>query len=137
MVTTATVASTLQTLKSLTLSGSVGETATLDFGTSDNVILTVNAAPVQVNDGSLLAIANWNGTLTTGGGTEQLLFTGEPIDFTSVFSQSEVSFTGYGTGYSIIDNVGNYEVIPVPEPTALAVLALGGLGLLARSRRRA
>src|SRR6185503_8322580 len=97
--------------------------STIDLGTSGNVVLTINTAALQTNDGSLLSIANWSGTVGAGGGSDQLLFLGEPIDFTSVFNQGEVSFLGYGTGYAIIDNLGNYEVIAVPEPTSLAILA--------------
>lgn len=135
LVTNATVASTTQTLKSLTLSGAAGQSAALDFGLSNNVVLTINAAPVQLVNGSILNITNWSGNSVTGGGADQLIFTGTPSDFTNVFSQSEVTFAGYGTGYVIIPGTGNYEVIPVPEPTTLGLVALGGIGLLARKRR--
>jgi len=130
------VGTTSQTLKGFTLAGAVASTSTIDFGITGGVVLTINSGPIQINDGSLLSIANWSGNVSIGGGSDQLLFIGNPIDFTSVFNQSEVSFLGFGTGYSIIDNVGNYEVVAVPEPTTLGLLALGGMSLLALRRRR-
>ena len=127
-------ATTSQALKSLTLSGAADSVATLDFGTSGNVTLTINSAPVQLNDGSKLRIANWNGTPLTGGGSDQLLFLGSPTDFTSVFDQTEVIFDGHPVGYVTIPGTGFYEVAAIPEPGTLGVV-LGGLALLALRRR--
>jgi hypothetical protein len=42
------------------------------------------------------------------------------------------------TGYAgpVVDNVGVDFASAAPEPTSIALIALGGLGLLARRRRR-
>ncbi len=134
----ATTGSTSQTVKSLTLAGASDSNSTIDFGTSGTVLLTFSSAPIQTNDGSTLTIANWNGTPDVGGGGDQLLFVGSTTDFTSVFDQSEIIFTGYGSGYQLIDDGSFYEVVAIsaPEPTSMAFLVLGGAGLLRHRRRR-
>lgn len=131
----ATTGATVQNIKSLTLSGGVGENVTLDFGSSDSVQLIINSSPVQLNDGSTITLANWSGSFSGGSG-DQWLFAGEPVDFTSVFSQSEVIFDGFGPGYSIIDGAGIYEVVAVPEPAAYALLTACGALLVVVRRRR-
>ncbi len=131
-----TAGTTSQALKGLTLAAAAATTSTIDFGTTGGVVLTINTAPVQTNDGSILSIANWSGNVNTGLGTDQLVFLGAPINFTNVFAQNEVFFVGYGEGYEILDRGGSYEVIAIPEPSTLAMLALGAMGLLAISRRR-
>lgn len=134
--TTATIATTNQTLAGLTLTGAFASTATIDFGDTDNVILTISSAPSQLNNGSTITLANWNGSFSGGGG-DQWLFVGDPTEFTSVLGQSEVIFDGYGAGYQVIDFGGSYEIVAVPEPTTYAlVLALGALGVAIRRRQR-
>lgn len=125
---------TSQAFKGLTLGAASAVVSTIDFG-GDSVVLTFSSAPVQINDGSILSIANWSGDMVNGGGTDQLRFIGAPLDFSSVFAQSEVVFQGYGTGYAIIDFGGNYEVVPIPEPAALGLVGLAGLAGLSRRRR--
>lgn len=134
--TSATDASTVQNIASITFSGADGENVTIDFGTSDNVTLLINAAPVQLNDGSTVTLANWSGIPVAGGGDDQWIFTGNPSEFTSVFDQSEIIFDGYGAGYNLIDLGGSYEITPVPEPTTYAlILACGALFVAIRRRR--
>lgn len=134
--TSATIGSTSQTLASLTLAGAAATNAIIDFGDTDNVALLISSAPVQLNDGSTITLANWNGSFSGGSG-DQWIFTGAPSEFSSVFSQSEVIFDGFGPGYALIDFGGTYEVVAVPEPAAYAlVIALGALGLAIRRRRR-
>ena len=125
---------TTQTIKSLTLAGDADSIHYLDFGTSGNVTLTINAAPSQLTDGSKLRILNWAGTPLTGGGSDRLLFLGTPSEFEAVFSQSEVEFDGHPVGYVTIPGTGIYEVVAIPEPGTIGVL-LSGLALLALRRR--
>lgn len=133
--TNATVATTTQNIKSITLAGANGENATVDLGTSDNVSLIFNASPVQLNDGSTITFSNWSGSFS-GGGDDQILFAGDPSEFSSVLSQSEVIFDGFGAGYNLIDFGGTYEVVAVPEPTTYALLFASGALLYALRRRR-
>ncbi len=135
LTTTASTGTTSQELAGLTLSGADGSTATLDFGDTDTVIMTINSAPVQLIDGSTLTIANWGGSLSGGGG-DQLIFSGNSSEFSSVFSQSEVTFDGYGAGYTLIDGGGSYEVTAIPEPVSLVLLLVSGLTFFAATRRR-
>lgn len=136
----ATTATTTQNVAGLTLGAGVGENATIDFGTSDNVTLIFNASPVQLNDGSTITFSNWSGNAGVGGGSDQLLFAGTTTDFSSVFDQSEVIFDGYGTGYALIDLGGGfYEVAAaaVPEPSTYALFVGCGVLLWAMRRRQA
>ena len=136
----ATDVMTFQTLQSLTLSGAAGENATLDFGTSGDVVLTIGATPVQLIDGSTLTIANWDGIAGQSNvASNRLIVLGEdPQAFRDEFSQSEIIFADYSTGYELVDLGDSYEVVAaIPEPGSVALLGLGGLGLLLRQRRRA
>lgn len=132
---TATEATTTQDVQSLTFSGANGENATIDFGDSNNVSLLINSSPIQLNDGSTVTLANWSGSFS-GSGADQWLFSGAPSEFSSVFDQSEIIFQGFGAGYNLIDFGGTYEVVPVPEPAAYALLMACGTLLLAIRRRQ-
>lgn len=128
---------TVQHIQSITFAGGVGENVTIDFGSSDNVQLIFGASPVQLSDGSTVTFANWSGTPLAGGGPDQILFAGEPGDFSSVFDQSEIIFDGFGTGYFLVDGDGFYEVTAVPEPQTYAlILACGALAIALRRRHR-
>jgi hypothetical protein len=65
------------------------------------------------------------------------VFTGLFTDFTSSFSQSQISFNGT-SGYAAIDFGSTYEIVPVPEPATTALI--GSIALCAligyRERRR-
>jgi autotransporter-associated beta strand protein len=93
-----------------------------------------------------LSIYNWSGTTFTGGGTDQLRFTGNglttaqlgQIDFFSGTTlDSKISITGAFPANAFVGGMG--EVAPVPEPsTVMAAIGLLGLtGLGARLRHRA
>jgi autotransporter-associated beta strand protein len=93
-----------------------------------------------VNTAGTLAITNWLGNDAGGtdGAHDRLVFTGLFTDFTSSFSQSQISFNGT-SGYAAIDFGGtSYEIVPVPEPATTALI--GSITLCAlvgyRERRR-
>jgi autotransporter-associated beta strand protein len=93
-----------------------------------------------VNTAGTLAITNWLGNDAGGtdGAHDRLVFTGLFTDFTSSFSQSQISFNGT-SGYAAINFGGtSYEIVPVPEPATTALI--GSIALCAligyRERRR-
>jgi fibronectin-binding autotransporter adhesin len=85
-----------------------------------------------------LSIYNWNGTLKTGGGAEQLLLgttntalTQAQLNAISFYSDSGTTFLGTG-GFA---TVGNGEIVPVPEP-ATYIASIFALGVLVRHQRK-
>lgn len=116
-------------------------TSTIDFGSSNTSILQFGGVGSQT-EGQVLQIINWNGVAGVGGSGDRLLFDGLAADFTSRYSQNEVSFNNT-SGYSIVQYdvlSGNpyYEITqltPVPEPSTWAAGALA-LASLAFARRR-
>lgn len=106
-------------------------TSTLDFGTTGTSNVIQLGGVGAHTGGTLLQIANWEGTVGSANGSDQLLFAGSPDDFTSMYGQFDVSFNGVA-GYSIQADAGYYEVsssvAAVPEPsTVLAGLMLQGV----------
>jgi autotransporter-associated beta strand protein len=89
-----------------------------------------------------LSIWNWNGTLTTGNGVEQIAFgsnasglTAAQLSQISFYSDAGTSFLGTAKFAPDFDG----EIIPVPEPSTWigAALALGAVGFTQRRRLRA
>lgn len=102
----------------LTLAGS----PSIDLGAGASVLTFASLA----NFGTSLTINNWSG-LISGGGTDQIIFS-NTAGWTAP-RLAAVTFTGYGAGAQLVGN----ELVPVPEPTSIALLGLSGL--LLRRRR--
>jgi fibronectin-binding autotransporter adhesin len=132
----------------LTLAGGTYDTSGLSEGTStlsltSNSVLELGLNTSVVTFGGngvatwngILTINNWNGLLT-GAGADQVLFTGISIaNFQTLVDQSEVFFTGFGSGYNIVGSDNNFEMVAIPEPSTILML-LGGMGMLIGYRRR-
>lgn len=110
--------------------------STLELGTGAS-LLTFGGSGVGAWTGKL-TIDNWSGSLT-GGGIDQVRFTGISIaNFQAAVDPNEVLFSGFGSGYSIVGVDNNFELVAIPEPGSVGLLA-GGVGLLLglrRNRRR-
>ena len=92
-----------------------------------NIQLAFNGQPIPlVQTGSTATYAIRAGNISTfAGQTGQLLFSAYP---------NSGSIYGYGSG--LIDNI-QFSSAPIPEPSALALSALGGLALvLVKNRQR-
>jgi hypothetical protein len=106
-------------------------------GVTNSIIQFAGIGAHIPTTGADLLITNWNGDANMGGGPERLLFSGNTADFTTQYSQSDVSFNGM-TGYNIYQFGGFYEVTAVPEPSTWvgAALALAAIGFTQRRRLR-
>jgi autotransporter-associated beta strand protein len=106
--------------------------STIDLGSGGTSVLRF--AGVTRTTGTMLTIADWTGTAGQAAGAERLLFSGTSASFP--FLQSEVTFTGFGTGYQATDFGAYYEITPaVPEPSACLLIPAAAMGLLLRRRR--
>jgi hypothetical protein len=100
----------------------VGESPRPKFGTDDNL-----GSPTRI--GRFEAV--WDGTTTTS------------LSFTPVGTAPVSFFLGNGEGSGTVStpnttstfSASSFAFTPVPEPTAIGLAAVGGLGLLARRRR--
>jgi autotransporter-associated beta strand protein len=124
-------------LGALTLSAS----STIDF---TGAAATLTFASGAYTSG-VLTINNWSGLANTAGIDgihDRLIFAGDNtarLAFLGAFSQSDIAFTGFGSGYAALQFDANYfEVVPVPEPSALvaATALLGLIGWREGRRRR-
>jgi autotransporter-associated beta strand protein len=117
-------------------------TSTISFGAGSSSILEFAGLGTHTAS-TILQLTNWDGTPITGGSGDRLLFIGLATDFTTNYSQSEVSFNGI-SGYSVVqfDALSDpyYEVVgplaAVPEPSTWigGMLAIGFLGWSQRRR---
>ncbi len=107
----------------------------LDFGSGAGSVLHFHGVGMHTG-GAVLSILNFDGSGNDG--DDRLIFSGTASDFTSVFTQSDVSFDG-SPGYAAIQfDAGNYEIVPVPEPASTALIGAAALCALIgwRERRR-
>ena len=117
-------------LGALTLSA----TSTIDFGSGSSSVIQFAGLDGHTT-GAILQITNWEG-VPTGGSGDRLLFAGSSSAFKTLFADpADVTFNGIA-GYSTVDYVGFYEVVPVPEPGtwAAGLLSFGALGYSQRRR---
>ncbi len=139
-----TIATNSTSVPAMTLSGTVTEnlgTLTLNSAGTSVLDLGTGAATVTFADShltaswvGLLAIWNWSGNLG-GGGTDQLNFTNATgltsgqISTVSFFDPAGLPAGTYGAQL-----LGSGELVPVPEPAALAagMLILGCVGFRRR-----
>lgn len=113
----------------------------IDFGGGNDIINFGASGGVGWTGGATLSIYNWSG-LTGGGGSDQLKFGSDSnVGLLGSLTSSQLGqisfFSGVGTGFlgngSFSGSLG--EVVPVPEPSAIAV-AMGLLGLIGFRERR-
>ncbi len=110
---------------------------------SANLTLDINFGVAETNTarfGSLalggtgsLLVTNWGGTAGVyAGANNQLRFTNDPTSFLN-----QITFVGYaGSTAEASFNGTYYEVIAVPEPTAMALLAGSLTAVMVLRRRR-
>jgi autotransporter-associated beta strand protein len=134
-----------ESVSTLSLNGS----ATLDFGTGTNGNTLLFAPAVTFANGSSLAIWNWSGgpyllgqndSGSLGDAQDRLLFAGGSSGL-SAAQLGQISFfsdagtTLLGTAQEVSFG-GNFEIVPVPEPSSAALLGAVGLVAFAHSRKR-
>jgi autotransporter-associated beta strand protein len=125
-----------ETLGALTLTAN----SVIDFGAGSSLLTFANSSAASW--GSFrLSIWNWSGNPMTGGGVDQLRFTGNglttaqlsQIDFFSDSGVSKISITPSFFANEFVGGAG--EVVPVPEMSS-TLAAIGLLGLAGVSKRR-
>lgn len=125
------------------LTGGFNESVGILTLTGDNIVdLGAGSSVLRFADsssafwGSTLTVWNWTGSLT-GGGTDQLFFGSTSSGLTSG-QLANVSFLnpdGFAAGTYGATLLGTGELVPVPEPGALATTAFALAAALRRRRR--
>jgi autotransporter-associated beta strand protein len=107
----------------------------IDFGSGSGDSLLFTGVSNNLNK---LSLRNWSGTPGVLGtvATDRLIFAGTSSDFTSLFTQSEVSFNGSNGYLALQYDATHYELVAVPEPSAAALLGAATLLDLLRGRPR-
>jgi autotransporter-associated beta strand protein len=122
----------------------VSASSTIDFGKGIGNGNTFTFSSLTLDTGVDLKIFNWTGMAYTSGGDsganldqDRLLFSGttagNPVTSITFYSDDGVTPIGYGRE---VPFAGGFEIVPVPEPSSIALLGTAALLGLAGVRRR-
>ena len=143
---------TLSDSSAFTLNG--GRLATGGYSDNTGVASQTSSSIIDMGSGAsqltfadisswtgVLQVWNWTGSILTFGGTDQLIFTANSssLDLSNVQFYSNNGLTQIGLGavfQSDGSGTGYGELVPVPEPGAIAVTGLLSLAILQRETRR-
>ncbi len=102
--------------------------STIDFGAGASVLHFASAT----SPSGTLALTNWDA------GLDRLIFSGDAVAraaFETAFAPTSISFNG-GAGYTAVQfDAGHFEIVAVPEPSSVALLAAASLLRLGDRRR--
>ncbi len=110
--------------------------STLDLSVGSSLVNFANSSGVDWT-GGLLTILGWNGTADTGGGAEQVVFADGTAGLTTG-QVSQIQFSLVGGIYSA-KMLASGEIVPdalIPEASTAVLAILGGMGVVARRRRK-
>lgn len=99
----------------------IGTTSIINFGAGASVLNFSSAS--QATWAGSLDIYNWTGNATTAGGIDQLIFASFDLTPAQLANVNFYSGSGSGKIGSGATFIGS-ELVPVPEPGAIALLAL-------------
>ena len=122
-----------ETLGTLTLSGGSN---VLNLGSGTSIVDFADSSGVAGGWSGTLQVWNWNGNV--GGGGTNAVFFGDSNPGLSSGQVAKISFlnpAGYGNGLYGATLLSSGELVPVPEPTALAGAAVLAATALAHRRR--
>jgi autotransporter-associated beta strand protein len=120
---------------------STGASSIIDMGAGTSLLAFADSSTASWT--GTLSVYNWSGTPYFGGGTDQLYFgtlpnsglTAPQLASINFYSDNGVTLIG-GGGAMFAASDGSAEVVPVPEPTTLGLLALVAMPVVTRRRRK-
>jgi hypothetical protein len=115
------------TTGTFTLNGSAG----IDFNNNTSLTTLTFADSSAVSWTGTLVIYGWNGTFGVGGGDSRLFF-GNTASGLTAAQLSLITFDGFSGAVATILSTG--EVVPIPEPGVVVLLATLGLGTVLNRR---
>lgn len=124
-----------------TLDLGIGGPSIIDMANGASILKFADSSAMGWDPLHELHIYNWSGTPLFGGGVDQLHFGSSPAGLTATqlglikfYSDSGTSFLGFAQ-YADQSGGATGEVVPVPEPASLGLLAMAAPALLRRRRR--